>query len=196
MAQDVTEKTKYQEDLKKTVERLSETNEELYSSNEELEESYSIIENQSAQMRKMIELFNRFDQTDMSLGNFYNEMLSLIMDIMTEADYGSISIIDKDQWKFIATSGHNLEKLKELNLHKKDAIIVSKPTIIKDIKNEKQPEKQYIPKTRVVRSIDRNRYYNGMHNNYHYFGPRLSYNSLRAGDNITTAFNEEKKNRK
>lgn len=136
MAQDVTEKTKYQEDLKKTVERLSETNEELYSSNEELEESYSIIENQSAQMRKMIELFNRFDQTDMSLGNFYNEMLSLIMDIMTEADYGSISIIDKDQWKFIATSGHNLEKLKELNLHKKDAIIVSKPTIIKDIKNE------------------------------------------------------------
>jgi HD-GYP domain-containing protein (c-di-GMP phosphodiesterase class II) len=132
----VTEKTKYQEDLKKTVERLSETNEELYSSNEELEESYSIIENQSAQMRKMIELFNRFDQTDMSLGNFYNEMLSLIMDIMTEADYGSISIIDKDQWKFIATSGHNLEKLKELNLHKKDAIIVSKPTIIKDIKNE------------------------------------------------------------
>lgn len=66
----------------------------------------------------------------------------------------------------------------------------------KDIKNEKQPEKQYIPKTRVVRSIDRNRYYNGMHNNYHYFGPRLSYNSLRAGDNITTAFNEVEKNRK
>src|SRR5699024_7347275 len=27
----------------------------------------------------------------------------------------------------------------------------------KDIKNDKQPEKQYIPKTRVVRSIDRNR---------------------------------------
>ncbi|MES3714375.1 YSIRK-type signal peptide-containing protein [Staphylococcus ureilyticus] len=65
----------------------------------------------------------------------------------------------------------------------------------KDIKNDKQPEKQYIPKTRVVRSIDRNRYYNGMHNNYHYFGPRLSYNSLRAGDNITTAFYEVEKNR-
>ncbi|MGI2251087.1 GA-like domain-containing protein [Staphylococcus cohnii] len=66
----------------------------------------------------------------------------------------------------------------------------------KDLKNDRQPEKQYIPKTRVVRSIDRNRYYNGMHNNYHYFGPRLSYNSLRAGDNITTAFNEVEKNRK
>ncbi|MGM0794519.1 MAG: GA-like domain-containing protein [Bacillota bacterium] len=65
----------------------------------------------------------------------------------------------------------------------------------KDIKNDKQPEKQYIPKTRVVRSIDRNRYYNGMHNNYHYFGPRLSYNSLRSGDNITTAFYEVEKNR-
>lgn len=136
MAQDVTEKTKYQEDLKKTVERLSETNEELYSSNEELEESYTIIENQSGQMRKMIELFNRFDQTEMPLDQFYSEMLSLAMDIMTEANYGSISLIEKDKWKFLASSGHNLEMLKELDLHKKDAILVSKPTIIKDLKNE------------------------------------------------------------
>src|SRR6056297_3289298 len=136
MAQDITEKTKYQEDLKKTVERLSETNEELYSSNEELEESYNIIENQSGQMRKMIELFNRFDQSDMSLDDFYGEMLSLAMDIMNEADYGSISIIEKDNWSFIASSGHNLEKLKELDLHKKDSIMVNKPTIIKNLKNE------------------------------------------------------------
>jgi len=65
----------------------------------------------------------------------------------------------------------------------------------KDVKNEKQPEKQYIPKTRVARSIDRNRYYNGISNNYHYFGPRLSYNSLRAGDYIATALNEVERNR-
>lgn len=65
----------------------------------------------------------------------------------------------------------------------------------KDIKNEKQPEKQYIPKTRVARSIDRNRYYNGISNNHHYFGPRLSYNSLRAGDYIATALNEVERNR-
>jgi PAS domain S-box-containing protein len=129
MALDVTEKTKYQEDLKKTVERLSETNEEL-------EESYNIIENQSGQMRKMIELFNRFEQTEMPLDQFYSEMLSLAMDIMTEADYGAISLIEKDKWEFLASSGHNLEKLKELDLHKKDAILVSKPTIIKGLKNE------------------------------------------------------------
>ncbi|MDK2946645.1 MAG: hypothetical protein PWQ85_1432 [Geotoga sp.] len=136
MAQDVTEKTKYQQELKKTVEKLSETNEELYSSNEELEESYKIIENQSDQMREMIELFNRFDQTDMSLDQFYSEILLVAMDVMTEADYGSISIIEKDKWEFIASSGHNLEKLRELELHKKDSIIVSSPTIIKDIKKE------------------------------------------------------------
>lgn len=65
----------------------------------------------------------------------------------------------------------------------------------KDIKNEKQPEKQYIPKTRVARSIDRNRYYNGIRSNHNYFGPRLSYNTVRAGDNITVAFNEVEKNR-
>ncbi|MEX5913268.1 YSIRK-type signal peptide-containing protein [Staphylococcus ureilyticus] len=65
----------------------------------------------------------------------------------------------------------------------------------KDVKNEKQPEKQYIPKTRVARSIDRNRYYNGISNNHHYFGPRLSYNSLRAGDYIATALNEVERNR-
>jgi PAS domain S-box-containing protein len=136
MAIDVTEKTKYQQELKKTVEKLSETNEELYSSNEELEESYKIIENQSDQMREMIELFNRFDQTDMSLDQFYSEILSVAMDVMTEADYGSISIIEKDKWEFIASSGHNLEKLRELELHKKDSIIVSSPTIIKNIKKE------------------------------------------------------------
>ena len=65
----------------------------------------------------------------------------------------------------------------------------------KDVKNEKQPEKQYIPKTRVARSIDRNRYYNGISYNHHYFGPRLSYNSLRAGDYIATALNEVERNR-
>ncbi|MGM0641248.1 MAG: HD domain-containing phosphohydrolase [Thermotogota bacterium] len=136
MAQDVTEKMKYQKELKESVERLSETNEELYSSNEELEESYTIIENQSGQMRKMIDLFSRFEQNDMELDVFYDEMLSLAMDIMTEADYGSISLINKDEWKFLASSGHSIDKLKELDLHKKDAIIVNKPTIVRNLKDE------------------------------------------------------------
>src|SRR5699024_9699340 len=65
----------------------------------------------------------------------------------------------------------------------------------KDLKNDKRPAQQYIPKTRVARSIDRNRYYNGISNNQHYFGPRLSYNTVRSGDNITVAFNEVEKNR-
>jgi HD-GYP domain-containing protein (c-di-GMP phosphodiesterase class II) len=72
----------------------------------------------------------------MSLDQFYSEILSVAMDVMTEADYGSISIIEKDKWEFIASSGHNLEKLRELELHKKDSIIVSSPTIIKNIKKE------------------------------------------------------------
>ncbi|MGI2314713.1 GA-like domain-containing protein [Staphylococcus cohnii] len=87
-------------------------------------------------------------------------------------------------------------KVEELNNNiEKNEAEKSLSTNEKNLKNDRQPEKQYIPKTRVVRSIDRNRYYNGTHNNYHYFGPRLSYNSLRAGDNITTAFNEVEKNR-
>ncbi|MFH4934206.1 YSIRK-type signal peptide-containing protein [Staphylococcus cohnii] len=65
----------------------------------------------------------------------------------------------------------------------------------KDLKNDRRPAQQYIPKTRVARSIDRNRYYNGISNNQHYFGPRLSYNTVRSGDNITVAFNEVEKNR-
>ncbi|MEQ6961400.1 YSIRK-type signal peptide-containing protein, partial [Staphylococcus arlettae] len=61
----------------------------------------------------------------------------------------------------------------------------------KDLKNDRRPAQQYIPKIRVARSIDRNR----ISNNHHYFGPRLSYNTVRSGDNITVAFNEVEKNR-
>ena len=64
---------------------------------------------------------------------------------------------------------------------------------MKKISRMTSNQKSNIFQNSVVRSIDRNRYYNGMHNNYHYFGPRLSYNSLRSGDNITTAFYEVEK---
>src|SRR5699024_28844 len=86
-----------------------------------------------------------------------------------------ISMENRDNETKVEVSNNNIEKNeKEKGMSMNE----------KDVKNEKQPEKQYIPKTRVARSIDRNRYYNGISYNHHYFEPRLSYNSLRAGDYI------------
>lgn len=137
IGQDISDKIKSKEDLRISIEKLTEINDELYASNEELEESYSIIETLTGQIQKMIQLFNKFDQKDLKLSSFYDSLLSLVMDVMIEADYGSISIIEKNKWKFLAASGHNIEILQNLNLKKENAYIVYKPTLFKNLKDEK-----------------------------------------------------------
>src|SRR5699024_11264352 len=64
-----------------------------------------------------------------------------------------------------------------------------------EVKNEKQQENKNILETRVASRSDLKRYNNGISKNYRYFGPRLSYNSLRAGDYFATVLNEVERNR-
>ncbi|WP_164985120.1 SpoIIE family protein phosphatase [Ammoniphilus sp. CFH 90114] len=49
---------------------------------------------------------------------FLQELLKVALEQITEADYGSISIVDGEDWKFVDAVGHDLAKLQALPLKK------------------------------------------------------------------------------
>ena len=102
------------------VEQLSAYNEQIIAMNEELEQSFEEINKLNNRFANMINLV--LDIKDKSLLNeeeFFSDLLSSAINIVPEADYGTICIINENyNCKFIDAVGHDLEILKNLNINK------------------------------------------------------------------------------
>ena len=116
---------------KRREKELEEKREELNNSYEQLEEySEEIIAMNDALSDKVEEvnqLNNRFDQminlvSDLNLADYNNEekylsnLLYAAVEILPEADYGSVYIYENETVDFIDCIGHDLEKLKGLKI--------------------------------------------------------------------------------
>lgn len=75
--------------------------------------------------------------TDAALKNdevFLKELLEMAMKLIPTADYGSISVIEDGKWKYVHAIGHDIEKLKAIDLKEEYFIDLSDgPTIITDL---------------------------------------------------------------
>ncbi len=109
------------EELSDSYEQITAYNQEVMAMNEELEQSFEEVNLLNQRFVNMIELVsNMEDKTMLSEKEFFSDLLNKAIEIIPEADYGKIYIInDEDQCEFIDAVGHDIDILKEIIFDKK-----------------------------------------------------------------------------
>lgn len=96
------------------LERINET---LKNQNLELEESSERLSEYSSKVEEMIWITSRMCSSAMEKDeNFLKDLLEMIMGLVPKADYGSVSLVEGERWRFVHTVGHDIEILKQLPL--------------------------------------------------------------------------------
>ena len=128
---DITERKKREEkirdqkeELQASNEQLEAYNEEITAMNEELEQSFDELSKLNQRFVDMIELVaNMEDKTLLNEREFFSELLDRAIEIVPEADYGKICIIDEDEnCNIIYAVGHNEELLKQVKINREKLI--------------------------------------------------------------------------
>ncbi|MGM0502610.1 MAG: PocR ligand-binding domain-containing protein, partial [Bacillota bacterium] len=124
------------EELSVSNEQLTAYNEEVMAMNEELEQSFEEVNLLNQRFVKMIELVsNMEDKTLLSEKDFFADLLESAVEIVPEADYGKICIIDKqDKCKFIDAVGHDIEILEKITFDQ-DILINKGNKFVNNTKN-------------------------------------------------------------
>ena len=118
---DISEKKKYELELKRKKEELSSYNqqlqaynEEITAMNEELESSFNELEKLNNRFEKMISLVSDIDNLNtISENEFLSKILQQAVEIVPEADYGSVYTFGDQYVEYIDCVGFDLEVLKE-----------------------------------------------------------------------------------
>ncbi|MFW5987922.1 MAG: HD domain-containing phosphohydrolase [bacterium] len=124
------------EELSAAFEQLTAYNEEVIAMNEELEQSFEEINLLNQRFVNMIELVSNMEEkTLLSEQEFFSNLLEHAVEIVPEADYGKICIINKQgDCKFIDTVGHNIKILKDINIDK-EILINKRNKFVNNTKN-------------------------------------------------------------
>ncbi len=116
--------------LAETYLKMRISSEELERSNSQLRESYEEINRLSQNLRHMLYLTSQLGSQYSPLETFYDDLLSTALMVVEEADYGSISLVDSQVWRFIAVRGHDRDRLLSLRLDPKDCYITETPRVV------------------------------------------------------------------
>lgn len=112
-------------------------NNELMAINKELEHSFEQIEELSEKFEDLINMASvAFFDTINKDETFFKRLLETAMRIIPESDYGSISLVDGDQWTFVAAVGHDLEKLRLIPLKKSYLVFFCEPVIVEKLRDQ------------------------------------------------------------
>ncbi len=133
----------YNEELSAANEQLTSYNEELISQNEEIESNYQEIEQLNNKIIHLLEIISEVGNEEVKIEDFFQKFLNTLIIEIPEADYGSVSIIEGDSWKFLAALGHDINGLKSLNLKKSYAFIAEKSMVLDNVislDEEKMPK--------------------------------------------------------
>lgn len=108
------------QELIKAYEQLTTYNEEILAMNEELEDSLDQINSLNKRYTNMIELVSKTNKRNiLNESDFFYNLLARAIEIIPEADYGKIGLInDKNKFEFIDTIGHDIKILKNLKFDK------------------------------------------------------------------------------
>ncbi|GAB6100676.1 hypothetical protein JCM16358_25550 [Halanaerocella petrolearia] len=126
---------KVEEELRSKKEELQAYNEEMLALNEELEGSYQEVNKLATNLERIINLTSNLTKSSIkNEESFLSELLNTAIELIPEADYGSVHKYDDNQVKFVDTVGHNLTMLQELSINKDNfQKTTSEITIIDDI---------------------------------------------------------------
>jgi len=99
---------------------LADLNEEVSSMNEELESAYFEIQQSMGRLDELIELTSQLSIREADEESFLQQFLVTAQSLIPEADYGTVSLVEGDRWRFVAAIGYQLETLRKLPMHSAD----------------------------------------------------------------------------
>lgn len=133
----------YSEELAAANEQLISSNEQLIAQNEELRESYENIETLRKKIDNLLMIISEIGNEEVPVDIFFHEFLQILIAKVPEADYGSVSLIEGDEWRFLAAIGHDVTGLNNLSLKREHAFFTEEVRVVENIKalnNERMPQ--------------------------------------------------------
>ncbi len=126
------------EEMGRVNEELTTSNEELEAMNEELESMYQEQEELINKLENLIKLSSEIVKGAYESSNedaFLRDLLNKAVDMIPEAKYGSISLVENGKWRFVHAVGHDINRLKEMDFRKEDFIDVRRSSRAEMIEN-------------------------------------------------------------
>ncbi|TDO84361.1 PAS domain S-box-containing protein [Halanaerobium saccharolyticum] len=97
--------------------KLKKYNQEIKTVNQELDQSLNRLEELNQRFIKMINSVSSLNEkTKLDEEDFLSDLLLNLIEIVPEADYGKIYLIEDQQCKFIDSVGHQIEILKDIQI--------------------------------------------------------------------------------
>ncbi len=122
------------EQLQRNKDELNALNEELHSSTQQLEASFAELEAVNRGMEQIIEVTARMSEAAKENDeSFLTQLLEMLLVLVPRADYGSLSLVEDGQWRFVHAVGHDLERLKKLELKSIYLMEIEKAAIFPNI---------------------------------------------------------------
>ena len=122
------------EQLQRNKDELKALNEELHSSTQQLEASYAELEAVNRGMEQIIDVTARMSEAAKENDeSFLTQLLEMLLVLVPRADYGSLSLVEDGQWRFVHAVGHDLERLKKLKLKSIYLMEIEKAAIFPNI---------------------------------------------------------------
>ncbi len=133
---EITEKNR---ELETKNKELAQTKNNLINMNEELQEQLDENKNLTMGMESILTVTSKMSQAAKGdPDEFLDSILKMLIRLIPNADYGSISLFEDEQWRIVSAIGHDVEKLKTLKLDVSDHIPFDKTTIIDNIIDKDQ----------------------------------------------------------
>jgi HD-GYP domain-containing protein (c-di-GMP phosphodiesterase class II) len=120
--------------LEDVNQELKEAIEELEYTNLQLEETSRQNYNSARGMNQIISLTSSLSESVIRKDEtFLRKLLDMLMELIPVANYGSISVIENEKWRFIHAIGHDIEALKTLELKTKYLFWTKEPIIVQNL---------------------------------------------------------------
>lgn len=133
----------YSEELAAANEQLISSNEQLIAQNEELRESFENNELLRKKIQNLLILISEIGNEEVPVDIFFQEFLQILISEVPEAHYGSVSLIEGEEWRFLAAIGHDVTGLNNLSLKREHAFFTEEVRVVENIKalnNERMPQ--------------------------------------------------------
>jgi len=89
---------------------------DLVGAYETLVETRRETKNAQETIKQILDLVSGLRESERDSDSFFLELLQSALSVVDEADYGSVALMDRGQWRFVAAVGHDWERLRQLNI--------------------------------------------------------------------------------
>ncbi|HNY83063.1 MAG TPA: transporter substrate-binding domain-containing protein [Thermotogota bacterium] len=116
-------------------------NQQLLATTEDLEKTLLQVEGLNYTMFELIELSKLLSEAAQGKDQtFFEKLLNTTLTVIPSADYGSVSLFEGEDWRFVYAIGHDLANLKTLRLKKSQFTLEGKISVVEDIISDNRPK--------------------------------------------------------